>query len=137
MELICGTPVVPGTAEGELLVSDEPMSFWGGYDHETGDLIDKHHPLCGQNARGKVLGVPFTIGSSTTAAVFLQSIRDGTSPAAIITVGTDSFLALASIVAEEMYEKTVPVVSVSREDYAKLKIGDLVRIDESGRIETL
>lgn len=137
MGVIQGVAIVPGSAEGELLVSDEPMSFWGGYDHETGDLIDQHHPLCGQNARGKVLGVPFTIGSSTTAAVFLQSIRDGTAPAAIITVGTDSILALASIVAEEMYEEPVPVVSVSTEDYKTLNSGVRVRIDESGQIESL
>ena len=137
MGVIQGVPVVPGVAEGELLVSDEPMSFWGGYDHETGDLIDQHHPLCGQNARGKVLGVPFTIGSSTTAAVFLQSIRDGTAPAAIITVGTDSFLALASIVADEMYGKSVPVVSLSESDYGRLVSGKSVRIDESGHIEEL
>ena len=135
MGVIQGVAVVPGVAEGELLVSDEPMSFWGGYDAATGDLIDQHHPLCGQNARGKVLGVPFTIGSSTTAAVFLQSIRDGTAPAAIITVGPDSFLALASIVAEEMYGKTVPVVSVSAEEYATLTIGVRVRINDSGQIE--
>ena len=135
MGVIQGVAVVPGVAEGELLVSDEPMSFWGGYDAATGDLIDQHHPLCGQNARGKVLGVPFTIGSSTTAAVFLQSIRDGTAPAAIITVGPDSFLALGSIVAEEMYGKTVPVVSVSAEEYATLTIGVRVRINDSGQIE--
>ena len=135
MGVIQGVAVVPGVAEGELLVSDEPMSFWGGYDAATGDLIDQHHPLCGQNARGKVLGVPFTIGSSTTAAVFLQSIRDGTAPAAIITVGPDSFLALASIVAEELYGKTVPVVSVSAEEYATLTIGVRVRINDSGQIE--
>ena len=137
MDVIQGVAIVPGAAQGELLVSDEPMSFWGGYDHETGDLIDQHHPLCGENARGKVLGVPFTIGSSTTAAVFLQSIRDGTAPAAIITVGTDSFLALASIVAEEMYDKLVPVVSVSIDNYKLLNSGARVRINESGQIEIL
>ena len=137
MDVIQGVAIVPGTAEGELLVSDDPMSFWGGYDARTGDLIDQHHPLCGQNASGKVLGVPFTIGSSTTAAVLLQSIRDGTAPAAIITVGTDSFLALASIVANEMYEKTVPVVSLSESDYGRLLSGSMVYIDESGQIQEL
>ena len=134
MGVIQGIPIVPGVAEGELLVSDEPMSFWGGYDHKTGDLIDQHHPLCGQNASGKVLGVPFTIGSSTTAAVLLQSIRDDTAPAAIITIGTDSFIALASIVAEEMYGKTVPIVSVSREDYESLSSGTMVRVMRSGQV---
>ena len=134
MGVIQGVATVPGTAEGVLLVSDEPMSFWGGYDAATGDLIDQHHPLCGQNACGRVLGVPFTIGSSTTAAVFLQAIRDGTAPAAIITVGADSFLALASIVAEEMYGKTVPIVSVSAGDYEKLSSGEQVRISETGEV---
>ncbi|HEX7592702.1 MAG TPA: aconitase X, partial [Anaerolineae bacterium] len=32
-------PVIPGSARGELLVSREPLSFWGGYDYHTGEII--------------------------------------------------------------------------------------------------
>jgi predicted aconitase with swiveling domain len=81
-----------------------------------------------------VLGIPFTIGSSTTAAVFLQSIRDKTSPAAIITIGADDFLALASIVAEEMYDSPIPIISVKESDYKKLITGTHVQISQSGEI---
>lgn len=134
MEIIQGNPVVSGSATGDLLVSQEPMSFWGGYDATNGNIIDTHHPLCGENAREKVLGIPFTIGSSTTAAVFLQSIRDKTSPAAIITIGADDFLALASIVAEEMYDSPIPIISVTESDYKKLITGTHVQINQSGEI---
>ena len=33
-------PIVAGAAEGPLLVSSEPLSFWGGYDSRTGEIID-------------------------------------------------------------------------------------------------
>ena len=40
-------PLAPGLATGEVLVLDEPLSFWGGLDPETGTLIDAHHPQAG------------------------------------------------------------------------------------------
>ena len=36
--------LVPGNAEGRALVLDEPLSFWGGVDPETGDITDVRHP---------------------------------------------------------------------------------------------
>jgi len=115
-----GRAVVPGEADGQLLFSDEPLSFWGGYDAATGEIIDRRHPLSGQNAAGRVLAIPFTKGSSTTTAVFLEAARAGAAPAAVLTAGTDAFLALASIVAEEMYGRPVPVVALAAEDFAAL-----------------
>ena len=107
-ELIRGQVVVAGTAAGELLVSRAPLSFWGGYDSRTGEIIDCRHPLSGQIAAGRVLALPNTIGSSTTTAVLLEAIRAGTAPAAILTIGVDSFLALASVVSNEMYGRVIP-----------------------------
>ena len=80
--IIQGRPVVAGEAAGELLFSDEPLSFWGGYDAATGEIIDRRHPLSGRIAAGRVLAIPFTKGSSTTTAVFLEAVRAGTAPAA-------------------------------------------------------
>ena len=37
VKVIYGRPLVKGNALGEVLVSNEPLSFWGGYDHETGE----------------------------------------------------------------------------------------------------
>ena len=78
--------------------------------------------------------VPFTRGSSTTTAVLLEAIREGTAPAAIITSSTDSFLVLASIAAREMYGVSLPVVAVSPEEFDRLQSGDMVQIEEGGLI---
>jgi hypothetical protein len=129
-------PVVSGTAEGLALVSSEPLSFWGGYDYHSGEIIDRRHPLSGSVAVGCILAVPFSRGSSTTAAVLLEAARAGTAPAAIITTGPDSFFVLASIVARELYgpEAAIPIVAVSREEFARLRTGDRLRIEAEGRI---
>lgn len=132
--IIQGNPVVSGMAEGEVLASDEPLSFWGGYDHGTGEITDRRHPLSGKIAAGKILLLPFTRGSSTTTAVLLESVRAGTVPAAILTISIDSFLALVSVVADVMYDKPIPIVQISSEDFKKLAAAEYVKIEEDGRI---
>ena len=132
--VIAGRAVVEGEAEGEALVTSEALSFWGGYDFHTGDIIDKHHPLAGVRAAGRILAVPFSKGSSTTTAVLLEAVRAGTAPAAMITTGVDSFFALASIVADVMYAKSFPVIALEPDDFAMLRTGMRVTIDRLGRI---
>jgi predicted aconitase with swiveling domain len=137
--VIVGRPVVAGSAEGEALVTREPLSFWGGYDFHTGRIIDQHHPLAGVCAAGRVLAVPFTKGSSTTTAVLLEAVRAGTAPAAILTTDVDSFFALASIVAGVMYGKSFPVVALEPADFQALETGTHMIVEASGvvRIERL
>jgi predicted aconitase with swiveling domain len=132
--VIAGRPVVAGRAEGETLVTQESLSFWGGYDFHTGEIIDKHHPLAGVRAAGRILAVPFSKGSSTTTAVLLEAVRAGTAPAAILTTGVDSFFALASIVADVMYGKSFPVVALEAGDFAALETGMNVVVEPSGMV---
>jgi predicted aconitase with swiveling domain len=127
-------PLIPGDAQGELLVSPEPLSFWGGYDQHTGEIIDRRHPLSGQIAAGKVLAVPFSRGSSTTTAVLLEAILNGAAPAALITRGVDSFFALAAVVAEEVFQKTLPVAALTPDDFDSLQTGGWLRLAEDGTI---
>ncbi len=130
-----GEPLVPGRASGRLLVADQPLSFWGGYDQATGEIIDRRHPLSGQAAAGKVLALPGSRGSSTTTAVMLESVRAGVAPAALLVTQRDTFFALASIVADEMYRAGVPVVQLSGAAFRRLRSGDIAAIDEEGRVE--
>lgn len=132
--ILLGKPFIAGSAKGIALVSHEPLSFWGGYDWKTGEIIDRRHPLSGEIAKGKILAIPFTRGSSTTTAVLLESIRAGTAPAGIITTATDFFFALASVVADEMYSKPIPLVAISESDFALLKTGDEVEIKNDGSV---
>ena len=133
--LIKGQVIVGGTAEGSALVTDEPLSFWGGYDHQTGEITDRRHPLSGQNAAGRILVVPFTRGSSTTTAVLLEAIKGGTAPAAIITNNVDSFFALASIVAKEMYAKPLPLLAIKPDITNLIHSGDKLVITADGFIQ--
>jgi predicted aconitase with swiveling domain len=129
-----GRALVPGTATGIALVSDEPLSFWGGYDQRTGEIIDRRHPLSGRRAAGCILALRASRGSSTTAAVLLEAVRLGTAPAALITAAPDTFLTLASIVADEMYQRPIPVIVLTAEDFAALESGRTVTVEDDGTV---
>ncbi|MGD8405228.1 MAG: DUF126 domain-containing protein [Anaerolineales bacterium] len=129
-----GKVVIPGQAQGVALVSDEPLSFWGGYDWQTGEITDRRHPLSGQIAAERVLCLPFTRGSSTTTAVLLEAIRNETAPAAILTTASDFFFALASVVADELYTRPVPLIALERDDFAQLRTGDKVIVKKDGSV---
>jgi predicted aconitase with swiveling domain len=128
-----GTPLVSGAAVGEALVSREPLSFWGGYDHHTGEIIDRRHPLAGQNAAGKVLILPYARGSDDDRRP-ARSPRAGTAPAAILTTAAETFFALAAIVAGELYQRSIPVVILDEHDAANLRSGMRLRVDADGTI---
>ena len=132
--MIAGRPIVEGEAEGDALVTHDALSFWGGYDFQTGEIIDKRHPLVGVRAAGRILAVPFSKGSSTTTAVLLEAVRAGTAPAAILTTGADSFFALASIVADVMYGKSFPVIALEPDAFASLQSGRRLIVERSGLI---
>ena len=129
-----GKVVIPGEARGEALVSREPLSFWGGYDWKTGEIIDRRHELSGSIAKGKILAIPFTRGSSTTTAVLLEAIRAGTAPAAIVTTDVDFFFALASVVADEMYSVPLPLFALKQVEFEMLQSGDEVILHAHGKV---
>lgn len=132
--MIEGKVLVAGAAKGTTLTTDEPLSFWGGYDQWTGEIIDRRHPLSGQNAKDKVLVVPASRGSSTTTAVLLEAIRNGNAPAAIVVSCVDRFFALASIVADEMYQRPIPIIALEADDFASLQTGEQIEIFSDGKL---
>lgn len=134
MAMIKGQAIIPGQARGLVLTSSEPLSFWGGYDWQTGEVIDRRHPLSGRIAAGRILAVPFTRGSSTTTAVLLEAIKAGTAPAAIVTLESDFFFALASVVADELYATPVPLVVIDAADFAALRDGDDAQLALDGTL---
>lgn len=134
--LIDGTVLAPGRAEGVALVSREPLSFWGGYDAATGEVIDRAHPLSGERAAGRVLVLPFSRGSSTGTAVLLEAIRRGTAPAAIVITGRDIFFPLAAIVAQQLYGRGLPVVAIPIARLEDVETGDRLVIGDEGQIRS-
>jgi predicted aconitase with swiveling domain len=102
--------LVSGEASGVALVLEEALSFWGGVDPVTGDIIDVRHPQRGVNVAGRVLVMPSGRGSSSSSSVLAEAIRAGTAPVAIVMLEPDPILALGAIVARELYGRTIPVV---------------------------
>ena len=130
-----GEVLVPGEAAGKLLVSQDPLSFWGGYDAASGEIIDRRHPLSGVIGTGCVLAIPGTRGSSTTTAVLIESFRLGTAPAGFLVTDRDTFLSLAAVVADEMYQQAVPVFMLTTEAFGQLNDGQHVRLAGNGQVQ--
>jgi predicted aconitase with swiveling domain len=122
--------LVAGTAEGRALVLGEPLSFWGGVDPATGDVIDARHPQHGANVAGRILVMPSGRGSSSSSSVLAEAIRAGTAPTAIVLGEADPILALGAIVARELYGLTIPIVVSSTR--ARVSDGELVRVRATG-----
>jgi predicted aconitase with swiveling domain len=118
-----GCCVVPGECQGELIVTNQPISFWGGVDPKTGCINDPGHELFGQSISGKVLAFPFGKGSSTTSLIILELARVGKTPLAIINVRTEPILATGPIVSKHFYGKEIPIVSLDGDSFQTLKTG--------------
>ena len=129
------TIVVPGAASGPAFASDEPISFWGGLDPNSGEIIDRRHPLSGHNIAGGILVIPNGRGSCSASGVFLEAIRNRFGPAAIIISRIDPIIGLGSILGDELYGRRVPVLVVSEPDREKISTGDKVTISENGQIQ--
>lgn len=134
VEEIQATVIVAGDATGIAITSDEPLSFWGGLDPKSGEMIDRRHPLSGQIVAGRVLSLPHGRGSCSASGVFLEAIRNGFAPAAVIVSRIDPIIGLGSILGDELYDRPVPVLLLSPEDRARIHTGDQVEISANGRV---
>ena len=121
--------LAPGRGEGLTLVLDEPLSFWGGIETETGRIKDVHHPQHDAVVTGRILVLPSGRGSSSSSSVLAETIRLGTGPAAIVLGESDPILALAAIVAAELYGTAVPVVVADPATYAAITDGQRVLVE--------
>lgn len=129
-----GRPLAAGAAEGPALVLRQGISLWGGMDPATGRLVDAHHPQVGELLTGRVLALPSTRGSSSSASVLAEAARLGTAPAAILLAEPDLILAIGAAVAEELYGVRIPVVELAGADLAAIVDGAHVRIEEDGAV---
>ena len=124
--------LVNGKANGEVLKLDEPLSFWGGVDPQTGEITDLRHPQGGMSVKGKILMMPFGRGSSSGSSVIAEGIRSGSGPAGIIMMEADEIIALGAIAADEIYGKAMPLIVVEKTEYETYSTGDQVAISDNG-----
>lgn len=110
-----------GNAKGEVLFSNDPFSFWGGVDTETGVIKDKRHGNFQQSMTGKIFAFPFGKGSSGAGTMIMEMVRLNSAPKAIINIHTDPVILTGPLISTHFYDKCIPVVNLSEEDYKKLE----------------
>jgi len=124
--------LVAAAGVGPLLRLRAPISFWGGVDPVAGTVADPRHPDHGRSIAGTVLLVPAAVGSSSSSAIMLELLREGTAPAAIVLGRADAILALGAVVGQELGYAPISIVELSPEALGGVADGDIVRIDEDG-----
>jgi predicted aconitase/predicted aconitase with swiveling domain len=127
---LTGRSLVAGAAQGALLFADVGLSFWGGVDPYSGEIIDRHHPLSGEHLAGRVLAIPSGRGSCTGSSVLMELISNGHAPAALVLAEPDEILTLGVLVAQTIFERSLPVLCIGREAFAALRGKAFARVEE-------
>lgn len=128
-----GRRVVGGQAEGEALVSLDPVSFYGGVDPETGIVTEPGHAVEGERITGKVFVFPTGKGSTVGSYVIYRMKKLGTTPAAIVNAETEAIIATGCVLAG------VPLLDrLEGDPFKMLRTGSLVMVNaDEGFIETV
>lgn len=129
--------LIPGIAEGPVLRLSAPLSFWGGVDPGSAEIVDPRHPQHGRCIAGTLLLLPGSIGSSSSSSVLLELIAAGRAPAALILAEVDAILALGAVVARELGMSPPPVLRLARELQTGFADGERLRVDRDGRLTRL
>lgn len=125
-----GRKIVGGKGSGEVLVSSEPIGFYGAVDIETGEFIEKGHELEGKNIAGKVLIFPKGKGSTVGSYVLYGLAKNGKAPSAIVNKNTETIVATGAILSE------IPCVDEIDTDVDSFEDGDMATVDaDQGLIE--
>lgn len=137
--ILHGNGCAAGEFEGEAVVSMQPFGFWQGLDPLTGLVIDKRHDLCGASLEGRVFVFPSGRGSTGTPGIFLEAVRNGCAPAAIVNVRSEPMIVMCALLAEAFFKVRIPIVDgLSAEGYGELRTGQRVRVSgTTGVVEVL
>jgi cis-L-3-hydroxyproline dehydratase len=129
--VLSGTAYVRGKAAGRVVASNLELSFWGGVDPQTGEVIDRHHPLSGQRLEDRILAIPGGRGSCSGSGVMLELLLNGKAPKAILFEREEDILTLGVVVAEELFGKSIPIVTLAREDFKRVVSAEYIKIDNN------
>jgi hypothetical protein len=121
--ILHGRSIFQGNAQGEALVTSQPISFFGGVDPETGIVVERRHPLEGQCIASKVLVFPTGKGSTVGSYTLYRLKMNGRAPLAILNVECETIIAVGCIISEIPCVDQLPI--------KEIRSGSLVQIDGS------
>jgi len=116
-----GRIISKGTAQEQALVTSMPISFYGGVDPNTGEVLEKGHELQGKSVKGKILVFPTGKGSTVGSYTLYRLKKNGMAPAGIINRECETVVAVGAIISE--------IPCVDKIDISKIETGDIIRIE--------
>ena len=116
-----GRIISRGVAEGEALTTSQPISFYGGVDPETSEILEKGHELQGKQIKGKILIFPNGKGSTVGSYTLYRLKKSGVAPAGIINTDCETVVAVGAIISN--------IPCIDKVDISKIETGDIVQIE--------
>jgi predicted aconitase with swiveling domain len=116
-----GRIISRGVAESDALKTNQPISFYGGVDPETSEILEKGHELQGKRIKGKILVFPTGKGSTVGSYTLYRLKKGGVAPAGIINGECETVVAVGAIISE--------IPCIDKIDISRIKTGDIVRIE--------
>ena len=124
-----GTVLIPGRAEGRVLISPDTFCF-ARLNPRSGIITDKRVNLFGQTIKEKILVIPCHRGSTTSPAVFLETCRHKAGLLAIIVRKSDSMLIFSVLLVKEFCNLTIPLMEgVDEKLLETFDLDSFVRVD--------
>jgi len=121
---IKGRKISNGEAEGEVLITTQEISFYGGVDPDTGVVTEKGHELEGRSIAGKILVFPQGKGSTVGSYTLYRMKKNGTAPKAIINKECETIVAVGAIISE------IPLVDrLEKDPFEILKNGQRIKVN--------
>jgi len=121
---IKGRAISKGVASGPALVASQPISFLGGVDPSTGQIVEHGHELEGTSIKDKVLIFPHGKGSTVGSYVMYQLKKNGVAPCAIINLRCEAIIPKGAIISD------IPsVYQLEHNPFELIHYGDVVLVN--------
>lgn len=117
-----GRIISKGVAEGEALTTSQAISFYGGVDPNSSEIIEKGHDLRGQKVKDRILVFPNGKGSTVGSYTLYRMKKNSKAPAGIINKDCETVVAVGTIISE--------IPCVDQIDISKIRTGDIVQIKD-------
>ena len=95
-----GRRIFKGRARGKALVCPTPLSFLGGVNAVTGEILDPDCGVSGRGVGGTVLCFPFGRGSTVGSYAMYQLKLNEKAPVAVVNRSAEPIVATGAIIAE-------------------------------------
>ena len=129
--ILRGRKIIGGMAEGEAVVTRQPVSFLGGVNPDKGTVVERGHELEGRNITGKIFIFPHGKGSTAGPYIIYAMAKRKTAPSGMINLEAEPIIAVGAAMGN------IPLVDrLDKDPLEIISSGDRVKIDgDRGTVE--